>query len=110
MTFPEYLHRQSGGEITGSLNQQIAVTSLYLSVYIKVLPSSYNYRQMHHIVINGSSCSRTDCKMVISCGDLQRTVTRQIFVLGISFKKPQHGPSQSLSQPRSENELLLHKE
>ncbi len=58
----------------------VAVVSLYMSACIKVLPSSYNYRQIHHFVINGNSCSRTDCKMVISCEDLQRTVTRQIFL------------------------------
>lgn len=78
MAFPDYLHRWSGAEITVSLNQQIAVTILYMCAHVKVPPSSYNYRQMHHVAINGNSCSRNDCEMVISCGDLQRAVTRQI--------------------------------
>lgn len=37
----------------------IAVKSLSMYACVKVLPS---FRQIHQFVINGNSCSRTDCK------------------------------------------------
>lgn len=61
------------------------------------VPSQHMWVRLRHrppnadkciTVINENSCSCTDCKMVISFGGLQRTVTRQIFHLGASFLKP----------------------
>lgn len=62
------------------------VAILYMPACIKSRPSSHNYRQIHQAVINGSSCSWADCKMVISWRRTCRgQVTRQIFVAGTSF-------------------------
>ena len=84
ITFAEYFHRWVG---TRWLSLCVWMWQLWvcISARVTVFLSSYNYGQIHQFVINGNSCSRTDCKMVISCEDLRRTVTRQIFLLGTSF-------------------------